>query len=44
MSENKELTPSEKIQILLKAVNEIRDSLNEVIDYLDDTAIEIDNR
>ena len=44
MSENKGLTPDEKIQILLQAVNEIRDSLNEVIDYLDDTAIEIDNR
>jgi hypothetical protein len=38
------MTPQEKIEFLLASLEDLRSTLDEAISFLDDTAIQIDER
>jgi len=44
MSEQPPMTPQEKIEFLLASLEDLRSTLDEAISFLDDTAIQIDER
>lgn len=44
MSEEVKMTDKEKIEFLLASLEDLRSTLDEAISFLDDTAIQIDER
>ena len=44
MSEDTQMTDKEKIKFLLASLEDLRSTLDEAISFLDDTAIQIDER
>ena len=44
MNESNSMTPQEKIEFLLASLEELRSTLDEAIAFIDDSAIQIDER
>lgn len=44
MSEQQQMTPQEKIEFLLASLEDLRSTLDEAIAFIDDSAIQIDER